>query len=172
MAAGLPARRAWVPLIWLAFNLGCAAPPQPRTMNHPFVGPGLLLSNSPTWIEDLRPELADGQLTFEYSVLADNVGPVTYALLVGHATFEAHGVKASVECREHGKPPTGVVLLPPNTRLRADCTVRYAPQQTEQLAGSDREGTLTLRVRAFGAAGDGGSADWQLSYALLATDFE
>lgn len=171
-ADGLQAKRALVTLAWLAFSLGCAAPQPPRTSNHPFVGPGLLLSNSPTWIEDMRPELEDGELTFEYSVVADNVGPVTYALLVGQATFEVRGVKATVECREHGKPPTGVVLLPPNTRLRADCTVRYAPQQTQKLAGSDVEGTLTLRVKAFGAAGGADSAPWRLPYALFAKDFE
>jgi hypothetical protein len=120
----------------------------------------------------MRPELEEGQLRVEYSVLADNVGPVTYALLVGQATFEAHGVKANVQCREHGKAPTRVVLLPPNTRLRADCTIRYSPQQTRQLAGSDAEGIFTLRVKRFDAAEGASSDDWRLPYALFAEDFE
>src|SRR5688572_5530726 len=108
VAGGLHAKRAVVTLAWLAFSLGCV-PRQPRTINHPLSGPGLLLSNSPTWIEGSAPELTDGQLTLEYSVLADNVGPFTYALLVGNATFEVHGVHANVRCRERGKEPAGVV---------------------------------------------------------------
>lgn len=170
-AGGLQAKRAVVALACLAFSLSCA-PRQPRTSNHPFVGPGLLLSNSPTWLEDMRPELSDGQLTLEYSVLADNIGPLTYALLVGHAIFDVHGVKADVQCREHGKAPTGVVLLPPNTRLRADCTIRYSSEQTRKLAGSDAEGTFTLPLKVFGTAEGVASADWRAPYALLAADFE
>jgi hypothetical protein len=170
-AGGLHAKRAVVGLSWLAWSLGCVAQ-EPRTRNVPFVAPGLLLSNSPAWVEDMRPELEQGELRVEYSVLADNVGPATYALLVGQATFTAHGVKANVECREHGKAPTGLVLLPPNTRLRADCTIRYSPQQTGRLAGSDAQGVLTLRVKKFDGPEGAGSVDWRLPYVLLQEDFE
>jgi len=170
-AGGLHAKRAVPRLTWLALSLGCVAQ-QPRTTHHPFVGPGLLLSNSPAWVEDMRPELEDGQLRIEYSVLADNVGPGTYALLIGQATFEAHGVAAHVQCREHDQAPTGVVLLPPNTRLRADCTIRYSPQQTQKLAGSDAQGILTLRVKAFDGAAGADFDEWRLPFVLLAKDFE
>lgn len=152
--------------------LGCSAVRYPRTNNAVLTGEGLLLSNSPTWVENVAPELVNGELRLQYSLFAHNVGPGSYAVLLARTTFETRGKAGEVRCRPHQRPPAEAFIVRPRMRVRIDCDIRYSALATRELAGAAADAEFTLWLERVDERDEHGPSAWTSRYTLLAEDFE
>lgn len=171
-----------------ALAAGCVPDREPRTAPVIAFERGLVVSNSPTWTENLRPRMVDGELEIPYSIIAHNDGPGSYALLVEQWTFEFRGARARSACSVRGGQPGERPIVWANTRSRVDCIFRYSAADVQRIGGAAGVGQLRMWLKLVDAADasrcwpgmmqgssscteDPGLRELALRYELVAEDF-
>jgi hypothetical protein len=127
---------------------------------------GLVLSNSPMFVEKHEPTMRDGQLEADYSLLVQNLGTDAFVFQLTEASAVVEKERVAVSCGVRTVKEKGqAFVLRPDTRARIECVMRLSPEATRLVARGDRRLELSLPVHATS-----GSGTLTLSYALRMED--
>src|SRR4051812_48796576 len=114
---------------------GCGESP-PRVAPTLGTVAGVVVSNSPMFIDRPQPSLLGDRLSVTYSVLVQNVGQEHVELDLARAKVSVDGVEGSADCSARGyRVP--VLSLMPSDRWRVDCRLTLTPESTQALRRAD-----------------------------------
>ena len=93
---------------------------------------GVIVSNSPTRIEQREPRLKQGRIEIVYSLIVENIGQDRVDLDFGASTVTVAGTNGSVACDVHGQRMPALGFLFPSNRWRVDCRLLISPEAVQR----------------------------------------